>query len=72
MSRPVQFLKGEKNVLGLYEFLLDENVLAAIKALASYMGYAYQEDASYLWLLPSEPRVIVQEQKATNLGYALS
>ena len=70
MLRPVQFVKGEKNHLGLYEFLLDENVLAAIKALAPYVGYAYQEDATYLWLLPSEPRTVVTQRMPPELPLA--
>ena len=70
MLRPVQLVKGERNVLGPYEFRLDENVLAAIKAIAPYMGYHYQEDATYLWLLPSEPRTVVTQRMPPELPLA--
>jgi len=66
----LRLVKGERNVLGPYEFRLDENVLAAIKAIAPYMGYHYQEDATYLWLLPSEPRTVVTQRMPPELPLA--
>jgi len=70
MLRPVQLVKDQVNVLGLYEFHLDMNALAVLKAIAPYMGYHYQEDATYLWLLPSEPRTVVTQRMPPELPLA--
>lgn len=66
MLRPVQLVKYQMNVLGPYEFHLDQNVLSALKAIAGCMGFRYWEDATFFWLWPTELVMPTKREKLTD------